>query len=382
MTKNIGNRKLINIFYVMIIVIVLFSNIFANQLSRLLYITPNYKYNNRTEIHFIDVGQGDAIAIKFATGKVMLIDSGIPESSYKLKRYLDNIVLDNNKTIDYVVLTHIDTDHSGNMKMLLESYNIGTLYRPKIYSTAESADSVNTSTWYNEIIDMAIDKEIKMVFNECGVELNEGMTKLSWLSPININHNDNIESNNFSAVIKLVEGEHSVLFTGDISSEIEEELLKQHGNNALDVDILKVAHHGSSYSTCEEFLYATSPKYAIISVGNNTYGHPSNALLYRILQYDKNTKSNLFKNVITTLENGNIILELADTIKISNIKNIDNYSFGNYFAYTVFVVVFVSFAIIKPYIKYWRRTIRFYIQNKQFDKKYANREDKKMSEFK
>lgn len=365
-----NKRKIINVIYILIIIVALFSNLFTNRLSVLLYIIPDYSYSGRTEIHFIDVGQGDAIAIKFANGKIMVIDSGTDSSSSKLERYLDNIILDERKMIDYLVLTHVDADHSANMKYLLNTYNIGVFYRPKIYSSQEDASSTNTTFIYDEIINIALEKGVEMAFNENGICIQEGMCKLTWLSPIAINHNDDIDSNDFSPVIKLVEGDKSILFTGDISSDTEELLLKNYSNEDLDCDILKVSHHGSAYSTCDDFLNAVSPYYAIISVGNNTYGHPSNDLLYRFLEYDKNTNSNLLGNTYTTLDNGNIIIRFANDINFLFIDNIDDYSFGNYFVYTVILTIFITIILVKPYFKQWKKYMRFVIQNKQFEKLY------------
>jgi hypothetical protein len=144
----------------------------------------------------------------------------------------------------------------------------------------------------------------------------------------------------------------------------------------LDVDILKIPHHGSAYSSSEDFIKATSPDYAIISVGNNSFGHPANDFLYRLLVYDENNGTSLFDNTKTTLESGNIIVEFNENLQFSYIKNIDDYSFGNYFTYTVFVVVVITILIINPYLKIWKREIRYYLQNKKFEKVYADCSEK------
>jgi len=376
MKKKVEGRKVINLIYIIAMLAVVFSCFFANRLSVLLYLKPDYSFDNKTEIHFIDVGQGDAIGIKFDNGKTMLIDTGTVEYRNKLKYYLNNVFLENTKRIDYIVLTHIDTDHSGNMLFLLDNYEIGKIYRPKIYSTSEDLTSINTSYWYNEIIDCCLRKEIPMEFNESGVNLIEGFSKLTWLSPINLSHNEIIESNDFSTFIKLESGDFSALFTGDASIAEENKLIEEYPLDMLDVDILKMAHHGSHNSTSENLLIATTPQYACISVGENTYGHPSNKLLDRILQYDTNTSSNLYSNLYTTINDGNVIFTLSDCIDVMCIENIDNYSFVSYFLYAFLLIVILGIFIFKPYYKVWKKNLRFNIQNKKF-KQYLESENER-----
>lgn len=365
-TKVEGRRKY-NIIYIIAIIIVLFSNFFSNKLSILLMLKPNYKFKNETEIHFIDVGQGDAIAIKFDNGKTMLIDTGTIEYQKKLGYYLDNIILDKSKTIDYLVLTHTDIDHSGNMMYILENYDVKTFYRPMIYSSLEDPSTLNTNDWYDRIVSYAKEKEIEMIFNEQGLSIKDGFNSFTWLSPVNISHDVVLESNEYSPVIRFDYKNHSALFTGDISSEIENNLLFHYSDTGmLDVDILKVAHHGSAYSTNEKFLEEVSPEYACISVGENTYGHPANQLLSRILDYDKVSNSNLYSNLYTTEQKGNVIFTLSWNIEVDFIDQIDNYSFNNYYTYSIIIIVVIVIFLTKPYYKAYKKDIRFVLQNKRY----------------
>jgi beta-lactamase superfamily II metal-dependent hydrolase len=375
MKRKIEGRRIVNITCIIAIVAVLFSCVFYNQLSILLYLKPDYKFNNDTEIHFINVGQGDAIAIKFDNGKTMLIDTGTESYRSKLTNYLDNIILNGTNKIDYLVLTHIDTDHSGNMVHILNNYEIGTFYRPKIYSLYEDSMTLNSSVWYDKIINKCNDKNITMKFNEAGVVLQEGFTELIWLSPINLNHNDIIDSNDFSPIIRLEYQGHSALLTGDASSDIEDSVINSYYKELLDIDILKVAHHGSYNSTSLEFLKATTPKYACISVGENTYGHPSNILLDRILEYDENSGERLYSNIYSTVNDGNIIFTLDHDIKIDTIRNIDDYSFVSYFWYVIIAILSLAILIIIPYIKLWIKNIKFVRQNKKFERLKQQKEE-------
>lgn len=366
MKFNVEGRKVYNYIYIIVIITILFSNLFYKQLSILLMLKPNYEFNNVTEIHFVDVGQGDAIAIKFDNGKNMLIDTGIVEYRQELKYYLDNIITDN-KTINYLILTHIDIDHSGNMKYILDNYNVETIYRPQILATCESVYSSNSSTVYDEIISTAISKNIQLKFNKAGESLVVGNNILTWLSPIGIDFDDNIQSNDYSPVIRLDFNNHSALFTGDISSEVEEQLWKSYSRELLDVDILKLAHHGSAYSNTSKFLEITSPDYACVCVGENTYGHPANLTIERILQYDEKYSKNLYNNLYSTKDHGNVIITLTNYIDVNFISNINNYSFGSYYFYCTILIIFLLVKMLTPYYFAYKKSRRFYLQNKKFE---------------
>lgn len=363
-----NSRKLYNLVYIAIIVLLVFSLFFSNNLTVFLKLKPNYKFSNETEIHFINAGQGDAIAIKFDNGKVMLIDSGTHLYKKKFFNYLNNIILENNNTIDYLVLTHIDSDHSGNMLELLNSYEIYNLYRPKLNSTIEDINSVNSNEIYDKVISIAKNKNINLFYNEVGHVLSIGLSVVSWLSPIDISLDESLDSNNYSPVIRLDYKGNSALFTGDIDSDVENKLINTYKNGELDVDILKLAHHGSANSTSEEFLMATTPKFACISVGENTYGHPSNKLIERILKFDENFGANLYNNMYLTKSSGNVIMTLSDHISVSNISNIDDFNFVGYYVYALIGILVIAVFMLRPYVFILFKNIRFIIQNRKFEK--------------
>lgn len=366
MRYRVEGRKWANIVLIALIAIVLLSNIFANQLSLLLYLRPDYTFQNQTEIHFISVGQGDAIGIKFDNGKTMLIDSGVVEYEKTLGYYLDNILLGKDKTIDYLLLTHIDADHSGNMLYILNNYTVKKFYRPKVLSKVENPLSINSSTRFDNIISTAIAQGIELEFNVAGLSLTEGNTTLTWLSPL---YPDSVsESNDFSPAIRLDYNGHSAMFTGDISDDVEGELMDAYSEDMLDVDILKLAHHGSAYSNSYDFLSATSPEYACVSVGKNTYGHPANKALNRILEYDENNGTNLFENLYSTRDDGNVIFTLKNDINVKTIANINSYSFLNYIWLSLIAVVFLLYYLARPYYEVYKKNWRFIKQNREFEK--------------
>ena len=380
MKKKVEGRKVFNIIYIIAIFAVLVSNFFSRGLSVLLYLKPDYSFSGCTEIHFINVGQGDAIAIKFSTGKVMLIDTGTSEYRKKLTNYLDNIILDGSDKIDFMLLTHIDTDHSGNAEYILENYDVDVLYRPKIYSIYEDTTSTSTCVLYDNLISIAMDKNITMIYNEAGVLLNECETSMLWLSPIDLDFNDSIDSNEYSPIIRLEYNGHSALLTGDAGISHEYDVIGCYSEDILDVDILKLGHHGSYNSTSENFLSATTPMFACVSVGENTYGHPANITLERILNYDQENNTNLFSNLYSTLEDGNVIFELGWDISVKSIANIDDYAFVSYYIYSLTAILLLAFFMLKPYIKVWKKNLRFVIQNKKFKKHLELEKQQKMQE--
>lgn len=353
--------------YLLLIIVCIFSNVFYVQLGKVLYLYPDYEFSGKTEIHFIDVGEGDCIAIKFDNDEVMLIDSGIESYYKKLVSYLDNIVLQGRNKIDYLVLTHIDADHSGNLNAIINRYDVEVFYRPPVKATCEGGSYDETNIVFDKIISNSISKNITMVNNESGLSLQVSNCKLEWLSPINVEDKADVSSNNYSAVIKLIDQEKTALFTGDIDINVENELLNIYGNN-IDVDILKVAHHGSSSSTSQQFLDTITPDYAFISVGENSYGHPSTDVYERIARYDDKFNKNLLSNTFITKTIGNIFVVLDNDILINNIKNIDAYAFVDYYIYSIIAIIFLLICMGIPYYRPFIKEMRFYFQNKRFER--------------
>lgn len=366
--EKVEGRKVYNIVYISLIIIVLLSLIWIDSISIFLHLKPNYMFSNDTEIHVIDVGQGDAIGVKFDNGQSMLIDSGIKESKKKLFRYLDKVLLSDSKVINYFVLTHIDNDHSGNLIDILDKYHILNLYLPKLDCENKNLPYYALEM-YGAIINKATSMDINIFYNEAGTKLKIGETDLIWLAPLLID--GDIDSNDYSPVIRLNYNGKSALFTGDIGSNIESDLMNKYSQDSLDVDILKIAHHGSASSTSLDFLNITTPEFACISVGENTYGHPSNELISRILEYDS-AGYDLYNNLLTTKECGNIIFVLGNSVYTNTIANIDNYLFVSYVWFCVIGIVFILCFMLLPYYKALRKNIRFIVQNRRYEKNKVN----------
>lgn len=364
-----------NIVLLVLLVLVIVSNFFSSQMEILLKLKPNITNSFETQVHFIDVGQGDAIAIRFSNGKTMLIDSGTKEYKHKLQYYLDNVVLDNTKTLDYVLLTHPDVDHSGNMEFILNNYNVKEFFRPEIYEVFENKTPYCENLTYRQIIQTLNKLEIPTKFSSEQSLSSDGIN-INILSVLGTYHDlGRIETNEFSPTIIIEDNNTKILLAGDTSSETEDKLLRKYPSEMLDVDILKLSHHGSKYSNSYEFLEVTSPKIAVACCGVNTYGHPANDTVQRLLKYDKNNETDLFSNYYTTLDDGNIVITFDNNTTVDIIKNIDAYNFADYYIYTIIVSVFIIYIIILPQIKVWKKDIRFVLQNKRFEK-YKLKESK------
>lgn len=207
-------------------------------------------------IHFIDVGQGDCTLI-ICGGDAMLIDAGDNDQGTKIQNYLQK---QNIETLKYVICTHPDSDHIGGMDVILYKFSSET-----VFMTEEEKD---TKT-YREVADTLKVKDYKKTLPVVGETYLLGDAEFTILGPAQITE----ESNNNSIAILLTHGENKFLFTGD--AEEEEELAFLQSEIPIEADVYKAGHHGSSTSSCKEFLEAVSPQYAVISCGEgNSYGHP------------------------------------------------------------------------------------------------------------
>ena len=232
------------------------------------------------QINFVDVGQGDCTYIKTFSGKNIIIDGG--EGNTEKYDYGENVVLPylldrEVKKIDYLIISHADSDHIGGLFAIIENIKIDKILigiQPQI------------SEQYVELLEISKDKNIKLVELKAGDRLN--LEKEIYLEVLWPKENDFIELNtlnNNSLVFKISYKKFSILFTGDIEEIAEKEILKLYENNKsfLNATILKVAHHGSKTSTCLEFLKSVNPKIVLIGVGkNNNFGHPSKSVINRL----------------------------------------------------------------------------------------------------
>jgi competence protein ComEC len=226
--------------------------------------------SGNSTVYFIDVGQGDAQLIKTADGRNVLIDAGPPASGNALVSFL---VEHNATTLDAFVLTHPDADHIGGGDDVLAACTVLSVYQSgyvstsKTYAAFQAAVVAEGCPAYN---DTHLDPGDRL-------DINSSVT----FEIVAINAQSS-NANDASLIIKMTDGTVDFLFMGDASSSVERNMESALGS-ALDVEILKVGHHGSASSTSASFLSLTTPAVAVIGVGTgNTYGHPTNEALERL----------------------------------------------------------------------------------------------------
>lgn len=273
------------------------------------------------KIHYIDVGQGDCTFIELPDNKSIMIDTGASFSADKVKKYLKAIGKDKNTVIDYLILTHTDSDHIGNSKMILDNFIVKNVYIPKVYSNFEvknnlcvSDYNINTSLLWEETC-KAIYSEVGTTnrfysFKDCVIENDEAGYSLIFYYPFE----DKIsEANNYSPIIVLSYRTSKFMFVGDIEGSVEEDFLLYYKDvlNNFDVDVLKVSHHGSKNSTSNEFLQVVKPEYAVISCGkDNSYSHPNNETINRLINNNcKVLRTDTTSSIVFGFGNNNLIYQ-------------------------------------------------------------------------
>lgn len=215
------------------------------------------------EVHYMDVGQGDSILVKSKAGNI-LIDSGSNSYSDYL---IDYLLSENISDLDYVIVTHPHEDHIGSMDEVMDYFQVGKVIMPNV---------IHTSQAFENLIDSIERNGLSITPASAGDSYRLGESEILILGPISEKYSN---LNNYSIVLKLINGKNSFLFTGDAENLSENEILDTY-YNLLDSDVLKLGHHGSITSTSEDFLKAVNPDYGVISVGTgNSYGHPNQEIL-------------------------------------------------------------------------------------------------------
>ena len=263
-------------------------------------------------IHFLDVGQGDSTLMELPDGKILLLDggNGTSTTSKTILRYLNALKID---TIDYLVVSHADSDHCGGLDVVVENKKIKKAYIPPTYPTVNTQYAELYSALAEEgceIVPSSMKERFEVSDSEYGYTLaflypySKDVEEEDWSSE---------ETNDVSCVMWLDYGGVSALFTGDVSSAVETELMRGDTLGAFstlgveldDTEILKVSHHGSRDATSLKFVQYLNVQTAMISCGkNNPYGHPS-----------KDTLSNLQAvnaSVFRTDEQGHLTVTIKD----------------------------------------------------------------------
>ncbi|MBQ9009994.1 MAG: MBL fold metallo-hydrolase [Clostridia bacterium] len=243
------------------------------------------------EIHFLDVGQGDA-AIVLCDGYVMMIDGGKPENSQFIYSYLTGTL--GLSQIDVMVLSHPHNDHVGGLSAALSACQTERILTPLFYYD----DPV-----FLRFREMAAERNLLFEMPLPGTEMSLGGAGIVFLGPYRLfgDTNDN------SIMMRLDYGQTSFLFTGDAEIPEEVEVLER-VPELLHVDVLKVGHHGSSSSSGVSFLTEVRPEMALIGVGaGNTYGHPAHEVLDRFREMNTQVYRTDLHGTIVLTSDGNTV---------------------------------------------------------------------------
>ncbi|MCD7871742.1 MAG: MBL fold metallo-hydrolase [Clostridiales bacterium] len=213
-------------------------------------------------VHFLDVGQGDSEFVELPNGDTMLIDAGETDKGITV---VSDIKEMGYSEINYLVATHPHSDHIGGFTEVLAEFDVDNIYLP---------DAVSSSDIYSEFLKSAEAEDCNVLKAESGVEIiNENNLTAEFLAPVSSEYD---ELNNYSAVLKITYENNSFIFMGDAEALSEKEITAD-----VSADVIKVGHHGSNTSSCENFVNRVSAEYAVIECGaGNSYGHPNKTLFH------------------------------------------------------------------------------------------------------
>ena len=294
------------VFYFFLLLFLIFLNRFSKTAAKLILISlvaiNIYLFSglddkpllpdNELSILMIDVGQGDSFLIKFPNGKIALTDAGAVSPHFDSGKRIIMPLLDylGIEKIDYGFVSHIDLDHYGGFISLILKDKIGKIFKPVIDSTQLKDVRFENLLRAHSLPYTYYDSDILTIGN-CKIYILNNSSEANYY---------NFKSNNRSGFMKLVYGNTSILFTGDLEKDGEKIFINDF-NKFLDVDVLKVGHHGSNTSTSEKLLNLTTPQLALISAGvQNKFGHPNKEVIDRL------KRNNI--NILRTDKSGAVLL--------------------------------------------------------------------------
>lgn len=241
-------------------------------------------------VTFLDVGQGDCTIIQTKTGN-MMIDAGNNAWGETVVNALKERGIER---LDYLILTHPDADHIGGADDVLREVAVEKVLMPEVENDTET---------YAEVEELISQKQIPVEYSYAGDEYVLGDAAFTVLCPQADSVSEN-DLNSSSVGIKLVHGENSFVMCGDAEEKEEQEMTAQFGA-ALECDVLKCGHHGSSTATTPEFLAAADPTWALISCGkDNSYGHPHAEVLAALEDADVQVYRTDRQGTITCVSDG------------------------------------------------------------------------------
>ncbi|MGN0621921.1 MAG: ComEC/Rec2 family competence protein [Porcipelethomonas sp.] len=275
-----------------------FTGIFTfNDWKDVIGIFTDNTAEGAVQVHYIDVGQGDCELI-VSDGHAVMIDTGEREEGENVCTYLESAGV---KKLDCLILTHPHSDHMGAASYIVDNTEIEKIVMPKL------PDDMTPSTKvYEDFLESVQKKGLKLTAAEPGLKIEIGQAVLEIISPVSDEYSN---LNDFSSAAILRHGDNKFLFTGDNGKAAEKDIIDS--VRLESADVLKVGHHGSSSSSCREFLETVKPEYAVISCGEgNSYGHPNEDAVERIKEYtDKIYRTDIDGTIVITSDEDGIKVE-------------------------------------------------------------------------
>jgi beta-lactamase superfamily II metal-dependent hydrolase len=215
------------------------------------------------------VGQGDSELVILPGDVKLLIDGGPPDSL--VLKNLDKILSPRDRYIDLVISTHPQQDHFGGLIEVLKRYKVGAF----IWN-----GEIGTNPAMKDLLEIIKENSIPLVMLSAGDRIIYDGSEANVLSPIS---GGKIDINEDALVLALLSEGMRTLFTSDVGEKTEKRIITDMADSVdKKIDILKVGHHGSRFSSSVRFLNALKPKVAVIEVGKNSYGHPTPEVLNRL----------------------------------------------------------------------------------------------------
>ena len=274
---------------VKIVLLILFSALYFLLYINMTSISLNFHNFNslfKDDLQFYSfyVGQGES-SLVISGDTAILYDTGTAEYAENLCDELDAILSANSITeIDYLILSHPHTDHTGGAEKVLSRFKVQNIYRSKVLSPFEEyidGYAVTSDLDYIDVIDVIYEENANIFFIEpCVVDIDDAI--IQFWTPQDVTYSD---ENELSPIVTIEAFGKTIMLTGDATGDTEEEFLEILGEDELSVDILKVSHHGSDTASSSAFLEKIHPFIAVISAGiDNTYNFPAEEVVDRLYE--------------------------------------------------------------------------------------------------